>query len=150
MSRNKNKKKIYDELKKELSRAKAKVALSRISKFGLLEMTRERTGENLTYTISDECPVCHGSGRIPSKASLVTSLENWFRRFSPDRKTGRVLYLHIHPELAHYINETNKHLFRKLQLKNLIRIKVEEDIELNIDSFKVITKKGKKDITDEY
>ncbi|HMA61641.1 MAG TPA: Rne/Rng family ribonuclease [bacterium] len=150
MSRNKNKKKIYDELKKELSRAKAKVALSRISKFGLLEMTRERTGENLTYTISDECPVCHGSGRIPSKASLVTSLENWFRRFSPNRKTGRVLFLHIHPELAHYINETNKHLFRKLQLKNLIRIKVKEDIELNIDSFKVITKKGKKDITDEY
>ncbi|MCF7885308.1 MAG: Rne/Rng family ribonuclease [Candidatus Marinimicrobia bacterium] len=150
MDKNRNKKKIYDELKKELSRAKAKVALSRISKFGLLEMTRERTGENLTYTISDECPVCHGSGRIPSKASLVTKIENWFRRFSPDRKTGRVLFLHIHPELAHHLNETNKHFFRKLQLKNLIRLKVKEDITLNIDSFRVITKKGKKDITDQY
>jgi ribonuclease G len=150
MSRNKNRKKIYDELKKELSKAKAKVALSPISKFGLLEMTRERTGENLTYTISDECPVCHGSGRIPSKASLVTKIENWFKKFSPDRKTGRVLFLHIHPELAHYINESNKHFFRKLQLKNLIRIKIKEDIEQNIDSFKVVTKKGKKDITDEY
>jgi len=150
MSRNKNKKKVYDELKKELNRDKAKVAVAKISKFGLLEMTRERTGENLTFTISEECPVCHGSGRIPSKASLVTRIENWFKRFQASKETGRFLNLHIHPELAHFINEHNKHLFKKIQLKNFMRVKIVEDTKVNIDEFKVITKKDKKDITSKY
>ncbi len=145
-----NKRKISGELKKELSRDKAKVSLLPISDFGLLEMTRERTRPHLLYTVSEECPLCHGSGRIPSKATLVTRIEGWFRRFKPHRETGRKLILHCHPELAEYIKSGAKNLFRKIQWKYFLRVKIHEDPHLNLDEFKVYSQKQKTDITDEY
>ena len=56
MKNESNRKKIYYELRKELKKDRAKVAVSPISDFGLLEMTRQRIRLSLLDSMSDECP----------------------------------------------------------------------------------------------
>ncbi len=144
-----NKINIFNELKKELQKDRAKVALSQISEFGLLEMTRQRTRVTLIDTVSEECPLCLGAGRITSKASLVTQIESWFRRFRAHSKERRVS-LFVHPELATYLKESTNNIVFKLQIKHLVRIKLIEDISINVDDFKIFSAKKGIDISDKY
>ncbi|GAG35867.1 unnamed protein product, partial [marine sediment metagenome] len=81
-----NQKKIYNELVKELKKDRARVAVSPISEFGLLEMTRERVRLSLLHSVSEECPTCQGLGRIPSKDAMITAIDSWLRRFRTHHK----------------------------------------------------------------
>ena len=75
-----NRKKVYKELLNALMKDRAKVSLSEFSNFGLLEMTRQRIGLSLLHTVKEECNVCNGSGWINSNETLLTQIENWFKR----------------------------------------------------------------------
>ena len=68
-----NRKKVYLEIKKELKKGRAKVAISEISEFGVLEMTRERTGLSIVDSLTESCDDCRGIGRIISKDTLLTA-----------------------------------------------------------------------------
>ncbi|RKY51245.1 MAG: ribonuclease E/G, partial [Candidatus Neomarinimicrobiota bacterium] len=61
-----NRKKLVDSFRRELQKDRAKVSVSDVSDFGLVEMTRQRIRTSLFFSTSDECPMCHGTGRIPS------------------------------------------------------------------------------------
>ncbi|HCK98866.1 MAG TPA: ribonuclease E/G [Candidatus Marinimicrobia bacterium] len=149
MEEDENRKKVYHSLKKELHSDRAKVALAPISEFGLLEMTRQRTRVNLLHSVSEECPLCHGSGRITSKESVVTKIESWFRRFKVKSRSKRLI-LRIHPDMAEYLRGSTNNLMRKIQWSNFLRIKIVEDNTIPIDDFKVYLSKGDVDITDQY
>ncbi len=149
MEEGENRKKVFLDIKRELQSDRARVALSPISDFGLLEMTRQRTRLNLLYSVSEECPLCHGSGRISSKESVVTKIESWFRRFKVKSRSKR-LTIHLHPDMVEYLRESTNNLMRRIQWKNFLRIKIVEDNSIPIDDFKVHLSKTGDDITDQY
>ena len=143
-----NQKKVYDELRSFLMKDRAKVSLSEFSNFGLLEMTRQRIGLSLLHTVSIECPQCNGLGRIRSKETTLTQLENWLKRFRSKAKDRR-LRIDLHPEMAAYIYETKSKVISGFMWKNWMLIEVKKSPEIAIDSFKVYSKKRRKDVTDE-
>jgi len=98
----KNQKKVYYELRKELKKDRAKVAVSPISDFGLLEMTRQRIRLSLIDSMSEDCPTCHGSGRIISRETLITRIDHWLRRYKSKHRDLRLKIL-LHPDVANYI-----------------------------------------------
>lgn len=149
MNYEENKKKVYYEVRRELRKDRAKVAVSYISDFGLLEMTRQRIRLNLLLSATEQCPVCHGNGRIASKASMATKIESWFRRYRSKTRELR-LELQIHPELHSFLKSGKKNIIRSMQWQHLMKIDVKEDDNINIDEFKVFSKKLKKEITKEY
>ncbi len=144
-----HKKKVYYELRRELRKDRAKVAVNYISDFGLLEMTRQRIRLNLLLSATEVCPVCHGSGRIPSKASMVTKIESWFRRYRSKTREFK-LDLQVHPELASFMKSGRKNVIRSMQWQHLLKIDLKEDDSMNIDEFKVFSRKFKKEITQDY
>ena len=77
MKKEENRKKVYHELRKELRKDRAKVAVSEISEFGVLEMTRERTGLSIVDSLTESCDDCKGIGRIISKDTLLTQIDYW-------------------------------------------------------------------------
>ncbi|MBT3228473.1 MAG: Rne/Rng family ribonuclease [Candidatus Marinimicrobia bacterium] len=149
MSREDNKKKVYYELRRELRKDRAKVAVSYISDFGLLEMTRQRIRLSLLLSATEECPVCKGRGRIMSKAALTTQIEGWFRRFHSKKREFR-LQLVVNPELAKFLRSGRKNVVRSIQWQHFIKVEIVEDESKNMDEFRVISKKQSKDITDDY
>ncbi len=147
--KNSNKTKLETEFKNELKKDRAVTSTAKLSKFGLLEMTRQRIRNSLIFSMSDVCPVCSGNGRIPSKQSMVSKIEMWVKRFKLHNKAKRI-YIHVHPNLMEYIDEKYRKLFRKIQWKHLLKITFIEDMDVNIGEFKVFMKKNSDEITEKY
>jgi len=144
-----HRRKVYDELKKEMSKDRAQYNLLPMSKFGIVEMTRERVRPSLTFTMSEPCPVCGGTGRIVSKTTLATKIERWIRTFR-SRTKERSVELHVHPEMAKYLTSGFRSRIRRIMWKFLMKIDVVEDESLSMDDFRFISKKTGEDITEDY
>jgi len=140
-----NRRKIYYELRKELKKDRAKVAVSPISEFGLLEMTRQRIRLSLLDSMSEECPTCYGAGRIMSRETLLTRIDHWLRRYRSKHRSLK-LKLELHPEIAHFLKD-NKKALRGLMWQNFTYITIEANQEIARDEFRFLsTKNGQKEI----
>jgi len=149
MSEEKNRKKVYDELRKVLRKDRAKSSVLEISNFGLIEMTRQRIRPSLLFTFSDGCPVCKGTGRIVSKETVAARIERWIKRFKSGSRE-RKLKLLLHPDMQDYLTEAKVNRLVKLMVRYWIKIRVETDPKLNIDEFRFISLSRNTDITAEF
>ena len=143
-----NRKKVSDELKKSIKIDGSRASISDFSNFGLLQMTRQRVGLSLLHSLTTTCQLCHGIGRIPSFDSILTNIENWINRFR-NKNRDRRLIIYVHKEVEEYIYKSKKKSLNKFMFKKLMWIEIKIDISLNINEFKVFSKKRKKDVTDE-
>ena len=143
-----NRKKVYHELRRELKKDRAKVAVAPITEFGLLEMTRQRIRVSLIDSMSEECPACKGSGRILSQETLITRIDHWLRRYKSKYRSLR-LNLELHPDNAKYLRGEKKHVLRGLMWQNFVHLKIKDNKELGKDEFRFLRKKDNKNITDE-
>ena len=148
MRKNDNRKKIYHELRKELRKDRAKVAVTPITEFGLLEMTRERIRLSLLDSMSEECPTCRGSGRIISRETLITRIDHWLRRYKSRYRDLR-LRLQLHPENAEYMSVEKKSILRGLMWQNFVHLKIEQNSDVARDDFRFMRTKDGKDVTKE-
>lgn len=141
-----NKRKVFNELRRELRKDHAKVAVSPVSDFGLLEMTRQRIRLSLLDSLSEVCPTCQGSGRIGSKDSVISKIDHWLRGFRQKSRELR-LKLKVHPSLAEYLQNSKKEVVRKFMWQNFVHIDIEEDESLTPDEFQFYSKKKGERIT---
>ncbi len=142
----KNRKKIYDELKKEFRKDRSKVSLLPMSDFGLVQITRQRIRQNIMQAMKDVCPVCGGSGFITKESHLVYEIEDWlkkFRRFSKEFS----LIIKCHPSDANRLKDSK---FIKIQFKYLVKLKIEEDSTIPMGKFRFYSKKKGIDLTDKF
>ena len=135
-----NRKKVYYELRKELKKDRAKVAVSPISDFGLLEMTRQRIRLSLLDSMSEECPTCHGAGRIMSRETLITRIDHWLRRYKSKHRSLK-LKLELHPEIATFMKE-NKKALRGLMWQNFTYLSIGGNPEIARDEFRFLNSKN--------
>lgn len=142
----KNRKKIYDELKKEFRRDRSKVSLLPMSDFGLVQITRQRIRQNIMQAMKDVCPVCGGSGFITKESHLVYEIEDWlkkFRRFSKEFS----LIIKCHPSDANRLQDSK---FTKIQFRYLVKLRIEEDSTIPMGKFRFYSKKKGIDLTDKF
>lgn len=145
----KNKKKVYDEMKKELRRDRAKVTVLPMTEFGLVQMTRQRIRQNVLMSFSEACPTCGGTGLVQSKSATMNQVERWVRRFKAESREFR-LELHVNPLLAEYLKHGTISRMTKMMFKFFVRIKLVSDQAVPVDEFRFISVKQKKDITEQY
>lgn len=145
----KNKKKIYDELKKEFKKDRAKISFLPMSDFGLVEITRQRVRHNIMQAIKDVCPVCGGAGYVTKGTHLNYDIEEWLKKFRQNSKEFSVI-IKCHPSDYQRIKFSKFGYLTKLQLKYFMRIKLEKDESVPFGQVKFISKKSGEDITSLY
>lgn len=145
----KNKKKIYDEMKKELRKDRAKVTVLPMTDFGLVQITRQRIRQSLQLSFSEGCPMCGGTGLVQSKTSTMNQIERWIKRFKTEKHEFR-LELKVNPVIAEYLSDGTISRLTKLQFKFFVKIKLVPDPALPADEFKFFSVKQKKDVTNQY
>ncbi len=130
----KNRKKIYDELKKEFRKDRAKTALLAMTEFGLMQITRERIRENIMQSMNEVCPFCLGTGLLIKKSNLIHEIEHWLKR---NRLEGKYksLTLRVHPTLGEKLKLGFISTLTKIQLKYFIKIKLVEDERVSPQKF---------------
>ena len=144
-----NKRKVFEELKKEFRKDRAKVTVLPMTEFGLVQITRQRIRQSIVHSFTEKCPACGGTGLVQSKTTTINQLDRWLRRFKAETKERRV-ELHVHPELAHTLTEGFASMRRKFMLKNFIWIKLVPDPSVAIGEFKIISLLQKKDVTSQF
>jgi ribonuclease G len=145
----KNRKKIYDELRKEFKKDRAKIAMLPMTEFGLMQITRERVRENIVQSMNEVCPYCAGTGLLTKRSNLIHEFEKWVKRYKLDGKSKQ-LTLIVHPSLAEKLKGGFMSTLRKIQIKYFVRIKLVEDVKLNPQTFQILSAKTGEDITAEY
>ena len=144
----KNRKKVYNELKKKLKQDRAKVSVSEFSEFGLIQITRQRVGLSLLHSLTDQCNVCDGLGRNLSKDTTLKSIQNWLKRFKLKNRDRR-LVLYVNEDMDKYFSTTRRNSINKLIFKNWIWIETKIDSNLLSNQYRIYSKSRKKDVTHE-
>jgi ribonuclease G len=144
-----NRKKVYDELRKEFRKDRAKVTVLPMTEFGLIQITRQRVRQNILHSFTEPCPVCGGTGLVQSKTTTLNQLERWIRRFKAETRETR-LTLRVNPELARELRDGTISRLRKIMLKYFVLIKLEADPSVPAGEFHFVSRKQGKDITDQF
>jgi len=149
LEEDKNRKKIYDELKKEFKRDRAKIAMLPMTDFGLMQITRERIRENILESTHEICHFCNGTGILQKKSSLMHEIDRWLKRYKNDGNRHSLKLL-VHNSLGLKLREGPISTIKKLQLKYFVRIKLEEKTDINPQAFRFLDAKTGKEITQDY
>jgi ribonuclease G len=145
----KNKKKVYEELKKEFRKDRAKVTVLPMTEFGLVQITRQRVRQNILHSFTEPCPTCGGSGLVQSKTTTLNQIDRWLRRFKTETHEKR-LTLRVNPNLAASLREGTISRLRRIMLKYFVLIKLEVDGSIPIGDFRFISRAQNKDVTDQF
>lgn len=144
-----NKKKLYDEMRREFRKDRAKTTVLPMTEFGLVQITRQRVRKNIMSALSSKCPMCYGTGRVQSRAFFMSQIERWLYRYK-GANNSPFLTLKIHPLIKSFLKCGFISELTKLQFKYKVLIKLITDKRLPLNDFRFISRKTKKDITEEY
>jgi ribonuclease G len=76
MTQGVNRRKLFEKLRDEMKRDRAKHAILPPSKFGLVQITRQRVRPEMNVQILEKCPACDGTGKIRPTILLIDDIEN--------------------------------------------------------------------------
>ncbi len=144
----KNRKKIYDELKKEFRKDRAKVSVLPMSDFGLVQITRQRIRQNIMQAMKEVCPYCLGTGLLTKHSHVVYDLEEKLKKLVRNTKERRFV-IKCHPVVMAKLRENKFTSLFKLQFKYWVNLKLVEDEKLPLGEVKFFSKKTQKEITDQ-
>jgi len=95
---------LYERMCKNMQKDRAKHNILPLSKFGLMQITRQRVRPAMDVNVEETCPTCYGTGKIRSSILFTDQLERKIDYLI--NKVGmKRLYLHVHPYVAAYINK---------------------------------------------
>ncbi|MCI6618446.1 MAG: Rne/Rng family ribonuclease [Prevotella sp.] len=107
---------LYERMCKNMQKDRARHNILPLSKFGLMQITRQRVRPAMDVNVEENCPTCFGTGKIKSSILFTDQLEGKIDRLV--NKIGiKKFYLHIHPYVAAYVNQGVVSLKRKWQVK---------------------------------
>lgn len=107
---------LYERMCKNMQKDRARHNILPLSKFGLMQITRQRVRPAMDVNVEETCPTCFGKGKIKSSILFTEQLESKIDQLV--NKIGvKKFYLHVHPYVAAYINQGLISLKRKWRLK---------------------------------
>ena len=107
---------LYERMCENMKKDRARHNILPLSKFGLMQITRQRVRPAMDVAVEESCPTCHGTGKIKSSILFTDQLESKIDRLV--NKIGiKRFTLHVHPYVAAFINQGVFSLKRRWQLK---------------------------------
>ncbi|OFY87463.1 MAG: ribonuclease G [Bacteroidetes bacterium RIFCSPLOWO2_12_FULL_35_15] len=118
-----NRKLLYEKIRDEMAKDRAKHNILPPSKFGLIQITRQRVRPEMNIVTVEKCPTCGGSGEIQASILLMDQIESNMRYILKEQNEPSVT-LCVHPYLEAYLTKGLISLRRKWSFKYKKTIKV--------------------------
>ncbi|WP_102944660.1 Rne/Rng family ribonuclease [Stenotrophomonas sp. VV52] len=136
MSSNKHQREVENRLQNALKYDRARVQLGRISRFGLMEMSRQRLRPSLGESSQIVCPRCDGHGRMRSVESLSLSIIRVAEEHAMKENTGQVL-VQAPVEIANYLLNEKRNALREIEQRHDAPIVIVADEQLHTPHYEV-------------
>ncbi|MFN0200284.1 MAG: Rne/Rng family ribonuclease [Bacteroidia bacterium] len=131
-----NKKQLLEHLKEVMKPDRAKHSILPVSKFGLVQITRQRVRPELNINTTEVCPTCNGSGKIQATILIDEEINNNVD-FLIRQNKEKSLQIHAHPYVAAYLT---KGFWKSQQMiwyrKYWVWVKVVADVSLAFSTVK--------------
>ena len=114
---------LYERMCENMKKDRARHNILPLSKFGLMQITRQRVRPAMDVAVEESCPTCHGTGKIKSSILFTDQLEAKIDRLVNQIGIKRFT-LHVHPYVAAYINQGVFSLKLRWQMKYGLGIRV--------------------------
>lgn len=128
-----NKKRLVDAMEKYMETDRAKHAVLPISKFGLMQITRQRMKPEVNINTSEICPSCNGTGKISSSIILEDEIEKNLSYLIMQKHTG--LTIGVNPIIYTYLTSGFISKRRRWSWKYKQRIKVTSNNNYHLTEF---------------
>ncbi|AEM52015.1 Rne/Rng family ribonuclease [Stenotrophomonas maltophilia] len=136
MASNKHQREVENRLANALKYDRARVQVGRISRFGLLEMSRQRLRPSLGESSQIVCPRCDGHGRMRSVESLSLSIIRVAEEHAMKENTGQVL-VQAPVEIANYLLNEKRNALREIEQRHEAPIVIVADEQLHTPHYAV-------------
>ena len=135
-----NRKELFDYLKAEMAHDRAKHTILPPSKFGLVQITRQRVRPEMNIVTSELCPACGGTGSIRPTILLLDDIENNFNYILTEQNEKNIT-LCVHPYIEAYIKKGLFNRQMKWYFKYNQWIKVKSNPSYQITEFHFMSSK---------
>ena len=128
---------LFTYFKEQVKNDKSRINILKLSEFGLVQMTRKRSSENLTQLMCEPCHYCAGEGILKSRRTICYDIFRKIHR-NAERTGGFSITLRVHPRIADMLNKEEKENLIQLEhdtRKKLIVVPVKE---LHIEKYDII------------
>ncbi len=136
MMPNRNQREVENRLRQVLKHDRARVQVGRISRFGLLEMSRQRLRPSLGESSQEVCPICSGHGTIRSVESLALSVLRLLQEEAVKDKTGAVL-AHLPVDVATFLLNEKRTEIGVIEKRYGLRIILVPDLNFERPNYKL-------------
>ncbi len=141
MSKGEYRNKLLARMQELMAGDRARHNILPLSKFGLMQITRQRVRPEMEVTTSEECPTCFGKGKIKSSILFTDTLEGKIDYLVNNLKVKK-FSLHIHPYVAAYVQQGLFSLKFKWRKKYDVGLKVIPDQKLGFLQYVFYDKDG--------
>ena len=136
MLSNRNQREVENRMRDALVPDRARVQLGRISRFGLLEMSRQRLRPSLGETSAIVCPRCTGQGTIRNTKSLALSILRLVREESDKERSAEIRTI-VPVEVATYLLNEKRKDIADIEVSNNTRVVVIPNPNMETPHFEV-------------
>lgn len=119
-----NKNKVFERMKSMMEADRTKHSILPLSRFGLMQITRQRVRPEMAINTREKCPTCSGTGEISPSIVFVDRIEHSLGDLV-EKKKIKSLVIRVHPFIAAYIQKGFfKTIVRKWQKEFKVKMKV--------------------------
>jgi ribonuclease G len=137
MRRAENKRLVYQKMKDSMKDDRSKFTVLPISKFGLIQITRQRVRPEVNISTSEKCPTCNGTGNITASIQVSEDIEKMLEHLLVDQNEQNIS-LALHPYLYSYFTRGVYSVRFKWFMKYHKWIKMIEDSSLPMTEYKFL------------
>ena len=141
MKKPENKKLIQDKMKEEMQNDRSKFTILPLSKFGLMQITRQRVRPELNIITGEICPTCDGTGKVTASILISDQIENNLE-YVVGKQNEKGVTVVLHPFLYAYFKTGFPSRRMKWFFKYKSWVKLIQDTSLGLSDFKFRNQQG--------
>ncbi len=143
MQSNENRQKVFEKMKEAMSLDRTKHNILPLSKFGLMQITRQRVRPEMLIQTEETCPTCNGSGKRAPAILLPQEIENSIR-YAFEMLHLKKMTLKVHPIVYTYLKKGFPSLIWKWKFRYTMKLKVVHSDSLSFLEHEILNEKNKK------
>lgn len=133
--------KVYEHMKEVMANDRARHNILQLSKFGLMQITRQRVRPAMDITTAETCPSCFGKGEVQPSLLFTDTLHEKIEYLINDLKV-KGFRMYVHPFIDAYLKKGLWSIYRKWRMKLGFNFKILPDQSLTYLQYKVLDKEG--------
>lgn len=137
MNKAEHRQKLYEHMREVMANDRARHNILPLSKFGLMQITRQRVRPALDIVTAEACPSCYGKGEVQPSLLFTDTLKEKIDYLVNDLKVTKFI-MYVHPFVDAYLKKGLLSLYRRWRMESPGKFKILPDQSLAYLQYKVL------------